>query len=80
MVLESCRVYLVQQFCIRPEHRELDLEVDQLKPDMLLPLEFVMHKLTLMKTWDNIKLSECLKLLFKEIIVPTYHSLSKSEI
>ena len=39
-----------------------------------------MPKLNLIKTWDNIKLSECLKLLFKEIIVPTYFSLSKVEI
>lgn len=29
-VLETCRVYLTQQFCLQPQFRKVDLEVDQL--------------------------------------------------
>lgn len=39
-----------------------------------------MPKLNLLQTWDNAKLSDSLRLLFKEIIVPTYQSLDDQSI
>lgn len=47
-VLESCRVYLVQQFCLKPEFRDVDLEAEQLREDMLCPLEYMIPKLNLL--------------------------------
>lgn len=47
-VLESCRVYLVQQFCLKPEHKDEDLVVQPLQAEWLAPLETVMPKLNLL--------------------------------
>jgi hypothetical protein len=39
-----------------------------------------MPKLNLLSTWDHHKLSESLRLLFREILIPTYQSLDSNSI
>jgi len=72
VVLEHCRVYLIQQFCLAPEYQSHDLSKEPLKQEWLKPIDEVLPVLKVGSTWDSVKLSDCLKLLFREILVPTY--------
>lgn len=71
-MLETCRVYLIQQFCLLPEHQNRDLAEETLQQDWLKPMDEILSVLKVSSTWDSAKLSECLKLLFREILLPTY--------
>ena len=50
----------------------------QLQASWLKPMEQILTILRLTSTWDSIRLSECLKLLFREILLPTYGPASSS--
>ena len=58
--------------CLLPEHQDKDLTQEALKDEWLRPFDEVLSVLRISSTWDSAKLSDCLKLLFREILVPTY--------
>ena len=39
LVLETSRVYLIQQFCLQREHQQRDLTEEGIKPEWLKPME-----------------------------------------
>ena len=48
------------------------MSTEALQAEWLKPLDEVMSVLKVGSTWDSVKLSDCLKLLFREILLPTY--------
>lgn len=76
-VIEACQAYLIQQFCLQPEYRNKadTIVLDEIEPSWLQSLDFVLPKLNLKESWDDVRLSEGLKLLFSEILIPTYSKL-----
>ena len=51
-----------------------------MKDEWLRPFDEVLSVLRISSTWDSAKLSDCLKLLFREILVPTYSKQSTEDV
>ena len=66
--------------CLLPEHQDKDLTQEALKDEWLRPFDEVLSVLRISSTWDSAKLSDCLKLLFREILVPTYRKQSTEDV
>lgn len=39
---------------------------------MLTPMSDILDKISLKSTWEHLKLTECLKILFSDVVLPAY--------
>lgn len=56
-----------------PEHHQ-EYAKNNTKPDssMLTPMSDILDKISLKSTWEHLKLTECLKILFSDVVLPAY--------